>query len=129
MRNQVLYQDGQRTKAGPFTSPSFSFLFHLVAYNFFFLKTAPFVAQSLIPFPEPSQLIWPVEDIFPFLQKNVVTDGQRRRGTITVTLSCAWKDEEGGSHWASWQTLEKALVQSKTSGTTSSRASIFSTQK
>lgn len=71
------------------------------------------MAQSLIPFPEPSQLIWPVEDIFPFLQKNVVTDGQRRRGAITVTLSCAWKDEEGGSHWASWQTLEKAHVQSK----------------
>lgn len=39
------------------------------------------------------------------------------------------KDEEGGSHWASWQTLEKAHVQSKKSGTTSSRASIFSTQK
>ena len=32
-------------------TPSFPFLFHLVDYNFFFLKSAPFVAQSLIPFP------------------------------------------------------------------------------
>lgn len=46
-----------------------------------------------------------------------------------MILGCAWKDEEGGSHWASWQTLEEARVQSKKSGITSSRASIFSTQK
>lgn len=80
------------------------------------------MAQSLIPFPEPSQLIWPVEDIFPFLQKNVVTDGQRRRGADNSDSELCL---EGRRRWKPLGILAdgKAHVQSKKSGTTSSRAS------
>lgn len=100
-------RSGQRTEAGPFTSLSFPFLFHLVDYNFFFLKSHPptFVAQSLIPFLEPSQHLasW---RYFSFSSEKCgnwwVEEEDDNNSDPELCL-------EGRSHWASWQTLGRGL--------------------
>lgn len=100
-------RSGQRTEAGPFTSPSFPFLFHLVDYNLFFLKShPPFCSTISYSFPWTISTIWPVEDNFPLLKKKCGNWWVEEEDDNNYDSELCLEDR---SHWASWQTLGRGL--------------------